>query len=321
MLVVGAGVYYFIQSRKPVTTYTTENAVRGDLAQTVSETGNISPDLSVDLSFKTSGRLLYVNFDVGDYVKKGDRVAAVDSGLLSAQLREAEQNVKVQKELLNNMKERDDTYNSEQRDSQRATIKSAEAAVDAVRAQIYDTVMYAPIDGIVTKRYADTGETTALNSTVLTIVKEGDLELDVDVAESDITKVKIGQNATFTLDAYSSDAVFHAQVTEVEPASTVIQDVVYYKIKLKMADPDSGFKPGMSADVDIRTAEKNNVIMIPLRAIQEENGGKFVEILNPDGLSTSKVTVQTGLQGDEGMVEITSGLSEGQKVVTLTKTQ
>jgi multidrug efflux pump subunit AcrA (membrane-fusion protein) len=100
----------------------------------------------------------------------------------------------------------------------------------------------------------------------------------------------------------------------------VIQDVVYYRIKLMLDNLDPRLKAGMSANIDIRTAEKDNVLTIPVRAIKDEDSGKFVDVLQADN-TTKHVKVTTGLAGDEGMVEVTSGLNGGEKVVTFVSTK
>jgi multidrug efflux pump subunit AcrA (membrane-fusion protein) len=136
-----------------------------------------------------------------------------------------------------------------------------------------------------------------------------------------VVKLQIGQKALVTFDALTPNDVYEAQIVKIDPASTVIQDVVYYAIKLSLTNVDQRLKPGMSANVDIHTAEKDAVLMIPLRAVETRGMFKFVTVLDPDGITTSQAKIETGLEGDEGMVEVTKGLKEGQKVVTFTKTQ
>ncbi|MCX6765933.1 MAG: efflux RND transporter periplasmic adaptor subunit [Candidatus Moranbacteria bacterium] len=323
LLVIGAGGYFFLRPKAPVTVYTTADVTRGNLAQTVSVTGTLNPEEQINLTFKTTGILKSINVDVDDQVKKGQKLATIDTGSLLSQLKQAEEEVTVQKETLDDMKKRDDTYNHEQRQAQRANIKSSEAAVNAILDQLKDVNMISSIDGIVIRRTADPGETVvlSLNSPVLTIAKNNDLIIESNVPESDILKLVIGQKTSVTLDALTAQDKFDATVYKIDPASTVIQDVVYYRIKLKFNNLDPRFKAGMSANVDIHTAEADNVLMIPMRAVQTEGNNKFVEVLDPDGKTTTKIQIQAGLEGDEGMVEVKSGLSEGQKVVTFTKTQ
>jgi RND family efflux transporter MFP subunit len=325
IIAIIAGGYFLLRPKKPTTVYTTADVTRGNLAQTVSVTGTVNPNEQISLTFKTTGILKNINADVGDQVKKGQRLATIDTGSLLSQLKQAQEEVKVQKETLDNMKlyKNRKSFTDEQRDAQRAKVREAEASVSAVFDQLRDVNMTSPIDGLVIRRTADPGETVVLNlnSPVLTIAKNNDLLIESNIPESDILKVAVGQKTSVTLDALTPQDIFEAQVSEIDPASTVIQDVVYYRIKLKFSDLDPRFKAGMSANVDIHTAERDNILTIPLRAVQTEGDQQFAQIINPDGKTTTNVQVKTGLGGDEGMVEVTSGLKEGQKVVTFTQTQ
>lgn len=322
-IAVVAGGYYFLRPKAPKTVYTTADVTRGNLAQTVSETGTIKTVNQTDLSFKISGRVVRLLADVGDSIKKGQLLAQLDLGTLGSQLKQAEHDLKYQKEVLDSMKEKDDVYNDEDKDAQRAKIKSAEEGIVSVQSQIRDTYMYSPIDGVILKRNVDPYETTVANSPtpVFTVGDPSDLVIETNVPESDITKIKIGQKASMVFDALPASEIFEGAVTKIDPDSTVIQDVVYYRIKLKLDQANDAVKSGMSANIDVHTAEVYNILIIPQRAVTMEGNNKFVQILNPDGKTTAKVQIQTGLAGDEGMVEIKSGLQEGQKVVTFTQTQ
>lgn len=315
-------VFWYIKSREPKTIYTTAYVEKGTLAQTVSVTGKVNPNEQIDLTFKTTGILKSISVDVGDTVKKGQVLAVIDTGSLLSQLRQAEAQVKYQEEILDDIKdkddENDDAYSSEQKKAQKAQVTQAQEGVNAIRDQLRDVRMISPIDGIVIRRTADPGETVvlSLNSPVITIAQKEDLLIQVNVPESDIVKIQIGQKADVTFDAFSSEEIFGATISQIDPASTVIQDVVYYRIKLKLDNIDPRLKAGMSANVDVRTAEKENVLMAPQRAIKTEGNKKFVDVLQEVDNTTKKVFIETGLEGDEGMVEITSGLKGGEKVVT-----
>ena len=323
ILVIG-GVWYQ-KSKKPKVEYTTETAERGTLAQTVSVTGKVASPHEVELSFKVSGIIQELYVDIGDKVEKGQKVAVIDKGALYAQLREAREDVAYQKRILASMKRSED-YNLERKDAQRALIKKSEAAVSAILSQFSDTNLYSPMDGVVIHRNGEVGETITANSAasntpVVTVAQEGELEVKADVPESDIVKIALGQKADITMDAFPGADVFQGEVIDIEPASTVIQEVVYYKVKLKIINYDPRIKNGMSADLDIKTASKDNVVSIPERAIEEENGQKYVEVLKDEKNNTiEKVNIKTGMKGDDGMIEVTSGLTGGEKVITFTKT-
>lgn len=320
--IVGGAIYF--KNKKPRVEYTTQDVKTGTLAQTVSVTGVLASPNQADLSFKISGRLEKMYVDIGDPVVKGQKIATIDRGTLNAQLNQAQSEVHAQKDTLANMKR--GGYNLQQKNAQRDVVKKDEAAVQEILDQIQETTIYAPIDGFIIKKSSEVGEIIAANSAagntpVVTIARNDDLEIQTNVPESDIVKVQLGQNAEVTLDALTSSDIFNAKVSEIEPASTVIQDVVYYKVKLKFASLDPRFRNGMSTDAAIKTAERNNVVYAPMRAVKTENGQKYVEVLKDEkNAVTEKVNVTTGMEGDDGMVEIKSGLKGGEKVVTLTKT-
>jgi HlyD family secretion protein len=249
-------------------------------------------------------------------VKKGQKVASIDQGTLWNELSSAKNYLQAQRDTLYDMKKRDDTYNNYQRDAQRALIKKAEDAVAVINTQIGQTTIYSPMAGMIVGKNVEVGENVAANQTVVTVSTTGGIEIELDVSESDIVDVKVGQKAKLTFDALSSDEVLEGEVVEIDPAATVIQDVVYYKVKVKLSSPDDRLKIGMSVDADINVAQKDNVVMIPARAVKTEGNQDYVEILKEDN-TTERVNVKTGFKGDEGMVEITSGLQGGENVVVL----
>lgn len=318
MLVVAAGGFFYFTSKKTKTTYITEEAKRIDVKQTVSVTGTINPDTMIDLGFKVSGIVKEMEVDVGDTVKKGQRLAKVDPSTLLADLEASNQDIEYYDETYDFMKDNKDTYEKEQREAQKALVRKAEALNRAAWIKVGETYIYAPISGTIIKRNVDIGEIAIYNSTILTVA-EGKMEIEADVPESDIIKVALGQKADISFDAFPVDVIFEAEIVEIEPASTVIQDVIYYKIKLKLDNIDEKVKTGMSCDVDIKTAERKDVIAIPLRAVRTEGNKEYVEILKDEKNNVvEKVEVTTGLEGDDGIVEIKSGLNGGEKVITLT---
>ena len=203
-----------------------------------------------------------------------------------------------------------------------AKIKQAQAALDLSRNQLGDNILYAPIDGIITASNYEVGEQIASTAAsvadpVFALLGKGDFEIEVDISESDIAKISLDQEVLVTLDAFTSDDVFKGRVTHIDPAETVIQDVVYYKVKVMFDSKNKQVKSGMSADVDILTAKKVNVLVVPQRAVSESNGTKTVKVLK--GSQVEERPVQIGLRGDEGLIEVVSGLVEGEEVVTFIK--
>jgi len=136
---------------------------------------------------------------------------------------------------------------------------------------------------------------------------------EFNVSETEIAKVKLQDRAEMTLDALGPEEKFEGKIIEIDPAETVVSGVIYYQIKSVFDARDERIKPGMTVNLDIVTAQKENVLSLPYFVVKQSNGGKYVEVLK-NGQRERK-TIQTGLEG-ETMVEITSGLDEGEKVIS-----
>jgi len=201
-------------------------------------------------------------------------------------------------------------------DSQKAKLNQADAALSLALANLEEAAIRAPLAGIISKKYSEAGEQTSLASPVLEMIGKATLEIDVDIPESDISKLAMGQKAEITLDAFGDDRLFDGSVTFVDPSETLIQDVVYYRVKAAFSGEESDIKPGMTANVKIFTNTKENVLQIPFRAVKTRNNSKYVEVL-VNGVIQEK-TVTLGIRGDDG-VEILTGLAAGDEVVSFVK--
>jgi len=199
---------------------------------------------------------------------------------------------------------------------QQAKVSQAQAALSRTQAILDQMTIYAPADGLITKINYEIGEKTDLTKPVISLLGESGLEIEVDIPESDISKVALGQETSITLDAFTDDDIFIGHVAFIDPAATVISDVVYYQVKVLFDEARQDIKPGMSANIDIITASKKDVLVVPVRAVKSD-GNKYVEVLAQEQVITKDVT--TGLRGDGGLTEIISGLAEGEEVITFTK--
>ncbi|MDD5430882.1 MAG: efflux RND transporter periplasmic adaptor subunit [Candidatus Pacebacteria bacterium] len=203
---------------------------------------------------------------------------------------------------------------AEQIAAQQAVVDKARADVDNARAQLAKTILYSPIDGIVTKVDIKKGEVVSIGANIVSIISKSKFEVEVNVPEADIAKVKIGDSAKITLDAYGNDVVFGATVTKIDPAETMIEGVATYKTTLQFTQDDEKIKSGMTANIDILSARADNVIVIPQRAVIGKNGDKTVKVL--DGKNVLEKKVKIGLRGSDGNVEVVEGLNVGEKVIT-----
>lgn len=198
-------------------------------------------------------------------------------------------------------------------------ITQAEAAVKSIEKQIDDCFIRAPIDGMITDFNFEIGEQVTQGAAVLSLLGENNFKIEVLISEADIAKVNRDDVAEITLDSFGEDLKFAGKVIFIEPAETEIQDVVYYKVDVLFDEAVAGVKSGMTANVIIVTDKKEGALSVSSRAIIDKNGsGKFVKILGADGNPIEK-KVEIGLRGDEGVVEILSGLVEGEDVITYTK--
>jgi len=196
-----------------------------------------------------------------------------------------------------------------------AQINQAQASLDLVRNQINNNIIKAPLDGTITKKNYEIGEQFSSAKSIFSLLGINNFEIEVDVSEADITKIAVNDQVEITLDAFGEDIKFTGLVNFIEPAETVIQEVIYYKVKINFDGKEKDIKSGMTANVNITTAQKDNVFIAPSRGIIEKNGdGKFARILISEEVKEVPVTV--GLRGDNGLVEILSGLKEGDMVVT-----
>jgi len=203
-----------------------------------------------------------------------------------------------------------------------AQVKQAEAAFDLTEKQIEDSIIKAPIDGTVVRIEYELGEQVTAAKPAIAILGENNFEIEVDISEADIAKIREDNPAEITLDAFGDEVEYPGKVYSIEPAETIIQDVTYYKVKVQFTEEDEGkmasIKSGMTANIIITTAFKDKVLIMSSRAVVEKNGGdKYVRVLV--GKKVIEAPIEIGLRGDEGMVEVLSGVKEGDEVITFIK--
>jgi multidrug efflux pump subunit AcrA (membrane-fusion protein) len=201
--------------------------------------------------------------------------------------------------------------------AEEATVEQAKANVDVALARLNKSIIISPISGVISNINAKIGQTMQSGATAISVISYGQYDIEAFIPEADIAKIKIDNSATTTLDAYGSDTFFQASVIKIDPGETVLENVPTYKITLKFASSsDNRIKSGMTANLDILTAEKNNVLVVPSRSVYALNNIKYVKLIDKlDMKKTTEVKVETGIRGTDGYVEIISGLKEGDKIV------
>ncbi len=199
---------------------------------------------------------------------------------------------------------------------QEAQVEQARAKVESLEAQMTRTRLITPISGVVAARTIERGEYAGAGTDAFTVISSSRFKVESNIPEADIAKVKAGDKAEVTLDAYTSDDKFAAGVTKIDPAETVIEGVSTYKITLIFKERDERIKPGMTANIEIKTEKREGVLFVPLRAVIKEDGTSYVRIKPlSEKMEPEKRIIGVGLRGSDGKAEVTSGLEEGEEVI------
>ena len=209
-------------------------------------------------------------------------------------------------------------YNSLVAEPRDIDISYYEAVLSQTVAARNKAIIFAPINGVITKINKKKGELISMNEIMIEMLSPN-YEINVDVPETDITKISVGDKAEVTLSALGRDVKLKGVVLRIDPSSTNIQGVVYYKVRVGINDEKADLlKPGMSADILIKTNSKENVVFVPSRVIltNSETGQRYVRVL-VDGDIEERI-VELGLRADDSRVEIINGLKEGEEIVLRT---
>jgi RND family efflux transporter MFP subunit len=203
--------------------------------------------------------------------------------------------------------------------AQEAKLREARASESIARADLTKTIITSPFFGTVTRVDIEVGEFVSQGEVVAEVISNSGFEIRTNVPEVDIAGLKIGDQAMVTLDAYGSGEVFSAVVSAIDPAETVVEGISTYTTTLVFGETDARIRSGMTANIDIVTAERTGVVIVPSRAVITRSGRTIVQILSAVG-SIEEREVEVGIRGFEGNIEIVSGISQGEEVITFIPT-
>ena len=192
-----------------------------------------------------------------------------------------------------------------------AQIEAAKASIDAIKTQISKTTIRALFNGKVDKDDAIVGSIVSAGTPVITISNDN-LEIQVNIPESEVSNVKVGSKANITLDAFGTNEVFSATVVSVDSVQTLENGISVYKARLKFTDTDERIKSGMTANITITPETHSDVLMIPSSAVIQKNGKYFV-IIDKGNSEKEAREITIGLKDNQN-TEILSGLILGEKV-------
>ncbi len=308
-----AGIFFLRGDRMP---YDLVTAKKGSIVQEVSASGSVEPTTRVDLQFKNSGEIAEIHAEVGWIVKSGDVLAKQNTSVIMSQLRQSEAEFSNQEYKLRTVTKDEAKKTGEEMDlinAQKSIVEKALADVKVQRAKIMETVLVSPMDGMITAVGGTVGEIAKPETVVISIMSVDAPHIEVNVPETAIAKLSIGQKARITLDAFDDGVEWIGRVTEIDPAEITKGGAVYYRTTVLFEKEDSRIRPGMTANVWIETDVVENAISIPASAVQKKDGKKIVRVLQ-DGRAMEK-EVSVGAKNDSGMIEIISGISEGEQVI------
>lgn len=320
LIVIAVAYFIFGRGESNATKYITQEVTRGDLVVTVTATGNLEPRNQVDIGSELSGTILDVNVDVNDVVKAGQLLAVLDTTRLKTQVLQAQsslasaearvlQSLATEKEAQANyqrllkVRELSDNKIPSQQDmdvgeaavaraagetaAAKASVAQARASLETVQTDLSKTQIRSPINGVVLVRSVELGQTVAasLQAPILFTLAEDlkKMELHVSVDEADVGLVAVGQEATFTVDAFPSRR-FSATITQVHFASNDTQSstttsatstgVVTYETVLEVDNSELLLRPGMTATAEIVTTSITDTVLVPNAALRFTPAGE-----------------------------------------------
>jgi len=319
-VVIVVGVFtipkYFL-NRPEEKSYSQESSIivkRGDITRLVSATGSLSPLKYGELKFDRAGRIKQIMVKEGDYVKEGQVLARLEDEQERFSLLQAENALKEAKSELKEAKVSSSKNVVQEKERQ---LKERELELQLRKKDLEDTILKAPFSGVVSKIYVEEGEVASssnvsASSNILRLIDTSMLFADVSVDEVDISQIEMDQKVQITVDAYP-DEVFPGKVVYIAPETTISSGLIVVEVKIELEKADPKLKPGFTASADIIVGEAKDVLLLPVEAVNERGGEKFVVV--PGEEEPSFRPVVTGISDDTN-IEIKSGLKEGEKVLS-----
>ena len=333
---------------------------RGPITQAVTATGTLNPVVNVQVGSQVSGNIAKLFADFNSQVKAGHVVAQIDPALFQATATQAEGDLASAQAALELAKlnaTRTEELFAKKTSSKadldqavanlhqaEANVKIKQGALDKAKADLDHCTITSPIDGVVISRSVDVGQTVAASLQAPVIFQIANdltkMQIDANVAEADVGVLEVGQDVDFTVDAFPM-RTFHGKVVQVRNAPITVQNVVTYDTVIGVSNPDLKLKPGMTANVSIVVAHKDNVLQIKNAALRyrpaEATPGE-IRSRSPAPAGTrgstgrerrtsertvyvlsvgrpQPVQIKTGIS-DGVVTEVIEGLKEGDRVVT-----
>ncbi|HEB8214450.1 TPA: efflux RND transporter periplasmic adaptor subunit [Campylobacter jejuni] len=347
------GAYFIFFNNDEKISYLTQKIQKKDISQTIEAVGKVYAKDQVDVGAQVSGQIIKLYVDVGTHVKQGDLIAQIDKDkqqndldITKAQLESAKANLeskKVALEIANKQYQREQKLYAakasslENLETQKNNYYTLKANVAELNAQVVQfeitlknaqkdlgyTTITAPMDGVVINVAVDEGQTVNANQNTPTIVRIANLdemEVRMEIAEADVSKIKVGTELDFSL-LNDPQKTYHAKIASIDPADTEVSDsstsssssnAIYYYAKFYVANKDDFLRIGMSIQNEIVVASAKAVLAVPTYAIKSDPKGYYVEIL--ENQKAVKKYVKLGIK-DSINTQILEGVNENEELI------
>ncbi|MDV6069861.1 efflux RND transporter periplasmic adaptor subunit [Campylobacter jejuni] len=347
------GAYFIFFNNDEKISYLTQKIQKKDISQTIEAVGKVYAKDQVDVGAQVSGQIIKLYVDVGTHVKQGDLIAQIDKDkqqndldITKAQLESAKANLeskKVALEIANKQYQREQKLYAakasslENLETQKNNYYTLKANVAELNAQVVQleitlknaqkdlgyTTITAPMDGVVINVAVDEGQTVNANQNTPTIVRIANLdemEVRMEIAEADVSKIKVGTELDFSL-LNNPQKTYHAKIASIDPADTEVSDsstsssssnAIYYYAKFYVANKDDFLRIGMSIQNEIVVASAKAVLAVPTYAIKSDPKGYYVEIL--ENQKAVKKYVKLGIK-DSINTQILEGVNENEELI------
>ncbi len=328
ILVVLVGFFFFRRYYTPV-------EVKGvsvkrqnlEVTVTATSTGIVKSDIEVNITAQRTGKIAKLYIEEGDMVKAGGMIAELDKSEVEAHLKKAQADLKKTEVDLSNAdieyKRKGPLFKEglvtqqEFDNAQKllsiagAELEMAKAAVDVARLQYEYSFIKSPVNGVVSERRVDVGDTATPGPVIATIVDPENLYIKAPVDEADVSSVNLGQIVKITMDAYPGK-FFYGTVIKISPIVIgVKQEARTFEVRVSIPE-GIVLKPGMSADIEIVTGEAIDTLIVPSQAVIEKGAEKIVYV--SEGGRAKQRKVEIGIY-NWNFTEIKEGLTEGEKII------
>ncbi len=352
LLILLVGYFFSGLHKSGGSKFVLSKLARGNITEIVSASGIINPISNIDVGTQVSGRIQKIYVDYNSLVKKGQLLAEIDPSAFESNVAKEKANLDVakaqvmsaeasrdyyEKHLARITKLNKQNYSADKELDQakrdydtavanvalyKAQVEQAQAALDYNQIQLGYTKIVSPVDGIIVSKSVEEGQTVAASFETPTLFNVAEdltqMQIEASVVEADIAKVKEGQEVRFNVDSFPNET-FVGTVIQVRNEAVTTSNVVTYQVVIAVNNKEMKFKPGMTANVEIITANEKNVFLVPNKALRfsMDEDARYAEKgiwIMKDGKPT-RVAVETGVYDDNNTQISGNDLNEGIEVI------